>query len=198
MKKPPKPKPKKGRPKSSNPLGALDSPDSRKIETDPKSTHNQKKGKEKPPSLLWWGWKEFWAFAGPIISVVGLYFLLRPQITVEPSVNLDPAQTLSTQLVIKNAGRVPVYNVHFGFALGGFVSTGRLVFGPTLQPVAALPAGASVTRAIASESFDVKAPDVILIVHYSWPIIGNETTESFHFSIKRGATGFFLVPDLPE
>src|ERR1700722_15915383 len=128
MKKPPKSKPKKGHPKPPNPLGARDSPDNSKTETESKSSHTQQKEKEKPRSLIWWGWKEFWAFAGPLISVVGLYFLLRPQIIVEPSVNLDPAQTLSTQLIIKNAGRVPVYNVHFGFGLGAYVSTQRLVF----------------------------------------------------------------------
>lgn len=156
-------------------------------------------GKAKPRSLLWWGWKEFWAFAGPLISVVGLYFLLRPQITVEPSVNLDPSQTLSTQLLIKNVGHVPIYNVRFGFALsGGHVYIGRMtVGGPTLRPIALLSAGTAVTRGLAAESIDVQAPDVILNVTYAWPMVGKETTVPFHFSIKRGAAGFFLVPDLP-
>jgi hypothetical protein len=199
MKKPPKPKNKRQKDlRSPTPLGAPKILDSNKTGIEPKSLHKPHMEKERRPPPLWWVWKEFWAFAGPIISVVGLYFLLRPQITVEPSVNLDPAQTLSTQLLIKNSGHVPVYNIHFGFALGGgSVSLGSMTFGPkTLEPVAALPAGVSVTRELAAESFDVKAPDVILKVSYRWPIIGKETTESFHFSIKRGTAGFFLVPDL--
>jgi hypothetical protein len=155
--------------------------------------------KHKLASQIARGWKGFWAFAGPTVSLVGFFFLLAPQISVEPSVNLDPAQTLSTQLLIKNTGRVPIHNIHFGFALGGgSVFIGRMAFGTTLQPIATLSPGASITRAIASESFDVQAPDVTLNVTYSWPIIGKETTQSFHFAIKRGAGGFFLVPDLPR
>ena len=81
---------------------------------------------------------------------------------------------------------------------GHDVRIGRLTLGPTLQPVAALPAGASVTRGLAAESFDIQVPDVFFDVYYTWPIIGKETKESFHFSIRRGTAGFFLVPDLPR
>ncbi|MEO6780157.1 MAG: hypothetical protein ABI407_03790 [Bradyrhizobium sp.] len=198
MKKPPKLKHQKKPSRLPSQLSEPNNLGSKTIEEEPKSSHTQPTGKEKFRSLLWWGWKEFWAFAGPLISVVGLYFWLRPQITVEPSVNLDPSQTLSTQLLIKNVGHVPIYNVRFGFALGGgHVYIGRMTRGDNLKPIALLSAGTAVTRALASESIDVQAPDVILNVTYVWPIIGKETTVPFHFSIKRGAAGFFLVPDLP-
>lgn len=146
-------------------------------------------------------WKEFWAYVGPIISLIGCYFLLAPQISVEPTVNLDPSQSLSTQLLIKNTGHVPIYNIRLAADLGG--AKGPVYMGhlkpsrAMFQPIEVLAAGASVTRAIAAESFNVQAPDIIFKVIYDWPIIGKEATSQFHFSIKRGAAGFFLVPDLP-
>jgi hypothetical protein len=54
--------------------------------------------KERPPKGLWFWWKETWAFLGPIVALAGFAYLWMPQISIEPSVNLDPSQPLATQV----------------------------------------------------------------------------------------------------
>src|ERR1700687_4130763 len=112
MKKPPKPKVKKQHLISTTPLPAPQNVNNTKPTTEPKLLQTQQGEKGRSPSQVSWLWKEFWAYAGPIVSLIGFYFLLAPQISVEPTISLDPTQTLSTQLLIKNVGHVPVYNIH--------------------------------------------------------------------------------------
>ncbi len=71
--------------------------------------------KQKGPARKVWGaWKEVWAILGPCIALTGFFFLLKPQVEIDPSVNLDPAEPLATQFLISNKGHVPVYNIQFG------------------------------------------------------------------------------------
>jgi hypothetical protein len=86
-------------------------------QTPPKS----EPAKEAPPRRhkLWRAWQIAWGIFGPPVALTGLFFLLRPQVTIEPSVNLDPGQPLATQFLISNRGHVPIYNVRFGWTIGG-------------------------------------------------------------------------------
>jgi hypothetical protein len=56
-----------------------------------------------------------------VITVSGLVIAAIPQITVEPSANLDPARPFTTLFLITNRGRIHVNDV--GFGCGG---TGKL------------------------------------------------------------------------
>jgi hypothetical protein len=148
----------------------------------------------------WQLWKELWAFIGPLIAVTSFAFLMMPQVSIEPSVNLDPAQPLATQFLITNRGRVPVYNVRFGCSLSGkMVQVGHMsTSSSTIAPVAVIPAGKSVTKGCALASQDIQAEDIAISVTYHWPIIRIEATEMGHFAIRHSAPGFFLVPNLQQ
>lgn len=146
-------------------------------------------------------WQNTWSILGPIVTLISLFFLLSPSVTIEPSVNLDPSQTLATQFLITNRGHVPIYNVQFSCGYGFPLSIGNLEGnGWMIRPVPELPAGVAVTRACSIASKDVETSDINISVTYSWPVIGwiKKSTETRHFSIRRGSPGFFLVPDLPN
>jgi hypothetical protein len=149
-------------------------------------------------STIIWFWKEFWAIAGPILTLAGAWFLFSPQISIEPSVNTEPSQPLATQFLITNRGHVTVYDVHFRCGLGGSPAAhiGDLLLSSlTITPVSALPPGASVTRSCALESEDIRVPDINITATYRWPIIGWQSSQTAHFSLRHGTPGFFLVPD---
>jgi len=166
-------------------------------------TRKKEREQSSKPHRIWRGWKEVWAVLGPIVALTGLFLLLIPQVRIEPSVNLDPSQPLSTQFLVSNVGRIiPVYNVRFGCAFGspgGNTYIGRLETIPrTLAPVAVLRPGHPVTRACAEKSADIETGDVAISATYVWPVIGWQSTEMAHFSIRKGAPGFFLVPNIPS
>jgi hypothetical protein len=122
-----------------------------------------------------------------------------PQLTIEPSVNIDPAQPLATQFVVSNTGHVPVYDLRFACGFGGgkgSTQIGRLVIGGS-APVAVLPPGKGVTRSCALESRDTVIPSIRVNVAYRWPVIGIGDGQYAMFKITHGSPGFFLVPDFP-
>jgi hypothetical protein len=63
-------------------------------------------------------WKNLWAVVGPLIALVGFYFLLRPQISIEPGANLDPSKPFGTLFLVKNTGHIPIYDVQFTCRFG--------------------------------------------------------------------------------
>lgn len=147
----------------------------------------------------WGAWKAFWAFVGPLMASTTFYSFVTPNITIEPSINLDPSQPLATQFLISNRGHFSVFNVRFSCQFNGrSIYIGHLVGGAsTLQPVYQLMPSTSVTRSCAIESSDVIIPDIVVVVFYRWPLIGLESSKTAHFSVRKGAPGFFLVPGSP-
>src|SRR5271168_1422646 len=127
-------------------------------------------------------WLRIWQITsgilGAVVTVTGLFWL-KPQVQIEPSVNLDPSQPLATQFQITNRGNVPVYNVNFSCDIRGATYIGNLTGNmSTLAPVAVLPPGRSVTRACALESAKIDGNTFIEIsATYAWPIIGRRSTE---------------------
>jgi hypothetical protein len=149
-------------------------------------------------SSTWMGWKNFWAVCGPVLSVIGTLFLLMPQISIDASVNLDPSQPLATQFIVANRGRVPIHDLSFACGIGrGPVYIGQLtVSSSTLLPVEVLPAGASVTRGCAVSSANIEGNLIVTVTaSFRWPIIGLKDSQTAQFSIRRGAPGFFMVPE---
>jgi hypothetical protein len=144
---------------------------------------------------IWQWWKEFWALAGPLMALVSIAFLLMPQITIEPSVNLDPQQPLATQFLITNRGKVPVYEVRFSCGIGGPGGTHIGISSSTSSPILTLAPGESATKACAVESQDIATQMITVSATYRWPLIRYESTFAAHFSLKHGTPGFFLVPE---
>lgn len=142
-------------------------------------------------------WKEFWAYAGPTLSLIGASFLLSPQIEIAPSINLDPAQPLATQFLVSNRGHIPVNRVSFDccIAIGGGHIGQLFITSRIIEPVATLHAGDSATRACAVESADIQTSRISITVNYDWPIIGKRDSKTAYFSLRKGASSYFLVPD---
>jgi hypothetical protein len=150
-------------------------------------------------SRLWKIWEVFWAFTGPIIAVIALWFEMRPLVTVEPSVNIEPTNLYATQILITNRGHVPVYGVHFGCGIGA--GGGRTVFSgtlrpPDIRPIARLDAGQAITRSCDVGQIDIQGNSRLSFeMSYAWPLIGWLETKRVLFDVKKGAPGYFLVPD---
>ena len=83
MKKPPKPKNKKGGSKSSSPSGVLESQDNRKIETDPKSLHKQSRKKENTNRYFGGHGKRFGHLLAPSfrLSVYIFYYVSKSRLS---------------------------------------------------------------------------------------------------------------------
>jgi hypothetical protein len=156
------------------------------------------KAERRKKSLILEIWKDIWAILGPGVALTSFAFFLWPQVQIEPSANLDPAQALATQFKITNTGHVPVYNVTFrceyGFPLRAGHS-GLDVAGTAIAPIPALLAGHTVTRSCADSSADVGTPNMRITVLYEWPIIGRADTIPAFFRVVRSDVGFFLLPD---
>jgi hypothetical protein len=156
--------------------------------------------KETVSRRTWRWWKEIWAFFGPVISLVAAWFLFKPNIEIAPNINLDPAQPLAAQFLVRNHGRVPVSRVSFDCAIGiGGGHIGNLVLtSKTIEPLATLDAGACVTRACSSESADIETWGISITVNYDWPIKSKRDSKTAYFALKKGAPGYFLLPDAPR
>jgi hypothetical protein len=127
------------------------------------------------------------------------WVLLNPNIEITPSVNLNPAEPLATQFLECNRGRVPVNHVSFDCGIGiGGGHIGQLVMNSKLiEPIVTMHAGLCVTRACAAESADIQTSRISITVHYDWPLIGKRHSETFYFSVRKGVSSYFLVPDAP-
>jgi hypothetical protein len=145
----------------------------------------------------WKAWKEVWAFVGPCIALTSFYFLMQPNVTIDPSVNLDPGQPLATQFQVTNRGHFTVSDVLFTCKLGGanlHIGKLPLLLGPVPLTVAELAPGEAVTVACAELSHDVEFGDLQVIARYKWPLSWWQSTIRAHFSLRKGTPGFFLVP----
>jgi hypothetical protein len=169
------------------------------------STNMQPLGPTTPEraSRFWNGWKETWAFLGPILTMISFVYFALPVITIEPSARTDPEQPYSTQFEIKNGGHIfPAYNVGFGcgFSITGPPKPGFFGFDQKkMKPPDSLGPGESFTRSCnpqASSGFiDEGSPlDVVVLYNYV-PFIPWDKKMRFHFTVKHGSAGYFLVPD---
>jgi hypothetical protein len=151
----------------------------------------------------WNWWKALWAFLGPIFGFITLYSNFTPAISIVPGPNLDKTQAYSTQIVITNTGRVPVYDLWFSCGLG--VSSGPMYIQhleahprDDLAPVQRLSPGQPTTKACAVAS-DVQGRIILnFTVNFKWPLIGWllgwQDSKNAKFDVKEGRDGHFLVP----
>jgi hypothetical protein len=150
------------------------------------------------PQLRAWGlWKTAWAFIGPIVGLITFYTNFTPAISIAPGVNIDKTQTFSTQLLVTNTGRVPVYNLTFSC---GFGSSNLMVIKhlethiQDIAPIPKLIAGQSVSKACAYRSEMFGNLRLNFTVTFEWPIIGATDTKTASFIVKEGPDGYFLLP----
>lgn len=142
-------------------------------------------------------WKDFWSFAGPIFTVVGLLNYYSPSIAISTGARLDPNQNFLTQFVVTNTGNVPIHDVSFVCELvGDEMTLGELgTQANGLSPIATLIPGEPSSRGCFSRSIGVDGPMLRVTAYYRWPLIGMVASKRAYFSVRRGADGAFLVPE---
>jgi hypothetical protein len=59
------------------------------------------------------------------------------------------------------------------------------------------PNSISNTNRDGAESADIETWGISITVNYDWPIIGKRDSKTAYFALKKGAPGYFLVPDAP-
>ena len=156
---------------------------------------------EKTDTKLTFGpaWKGFWSYAGPLFTLLGLWVYWTPNVAITSGVNLDPLQQLQTQFVVTNIGHVSVYHLAFTCTvIGDNLQIGELksTYG-SLQPMAALRPGDAASRGCFTKSFDVSGTALKVEAHFIWPLINRPDMAIAYFSVRKGASGTFLVPDAP-
>lgn len=154
------------------------------------------KDKEKAKTSLLDAWKNFWAFGGPALSLLGAAAYWWPSVAIATGVNLDPTQDFQTQFVVTNTGHVPVHEVSFVCALvGNRASVGHLSTGPSLSPIETLRPGEPASRGCFTASLSIDGPMLRVDAYYKWPIIGQTVRARAYFAVKKGSAGAFLVPE---
>jgi hypothetical protein len=143
-------------------------------------------------------WKNFWVYAGPLLTLVGLWAYWTPSISLVPGVNLDPSQEFQSQFLVTNTGHVAVNNLTFTCSLMGKkmgVAELNMSAGDTLAPVAILKPGNFASRGCFTKSLVVGGPILKIVAHYRWPLVGNSDSATAYFSVREGSSGVFLVPE---
>jgi hypothetical protein len=142
-------------------------------------------------------WKTFWAFVGPMITVLGLANYYWPSLTITTGVNLGPEELFQTQFLVTNSGHNYLYDITFICDLIGYSATiHELDYDSrNLQPIPVLVPNHPVSRGCFAKSLVENGPWLKVTVEYRWPLIGWHASEIAFFSAKRGANSFYLVPE---
>jgi hypothetical protein len=176
----------------------------------PKSGEKTESDKETEKSTgkrRWEIWKTGWAFLGPIVGLITFWYNFTPSLMISAGSNIDKTQRYSTQVIITNTGRVPIYDLTFtcGFI---FLTEGQ-VWGKHMKfdiqdksPVPRLNPGEPIGKACASQSelegnaglgLSFKVNFRWPFIGY-WPLIGGQDSKTAFFEVKSGHEGYFLVP----
>ncbi|MCP1852756.1 hypothetical protein J2R80_006579 [Bradyrhizobium sp. USDA 4541] len=131
------------------------------------------------------------------LSAVGAFVLLvTAQIRVLPSVVLDPQNSFGTQLAIVNQGHVPVFDLRFSCNFDGTSGAGSLsnIHINLDTPVTLLWPNQTATRSCMVQS-TLDNARVVVTLDYWWPVRFWRHRPSFLFTLRKGSSGYFLVPD---
>ncbi|MGD0536320.1 MAG: hypothetical protein ABSC03_01615 [Verrucomicrobiota bacterium] len=132
-----------------------------------------------------------------ILTLVGSYYLLRPQITVEPDSAIDPTELMNTPFRITNSGQTPIYGLirrcfirHLD-AAGGHVNW----YGPGIAVVDSYPAipelvpGESTSLSNPVRIMKIENADIEVVLDYTAAIIPIHQQRHFRFVTKHGPNG---------
>lgn len=193
MKKPPRRKPKGLKPTAPRPteVGFHTQPK-------PQATQERTPQREKTGSRLRIRerYRTFWAYAGPIFTLVSAGALWWPSVTITSGANLDPSQDFQTQVLINNNGKSPVYDMSITCDLVGEEAYIGKLQTPE-RPIPKIPtlrAGEVASRGCLAASKYITGLQLRVHADFTWPIIGRRDRVTSYFSVERGPTGSVLVP----
>lgn len=145
-------------------------------------------------------YKNFWALVGPIVAVVGASAYWSPSVVISAGTNIDPTQTLQTDLLITNTGHLPVYNVRFQCAIiASEISHAELAndFDRTLKKIEVLSPSMPIARQCFTVSRHIVGAILRITAFYEWPFSYRKAHASGFFAVRESASGFFLEPEAP-
>ena len=146
------------------------------------------------------GW--FWASVSLLLAIVGSYYLLRPQIEVEPDAAINPAQPMTTPFRITNRSVLPIYGVRKWCGIKKLesdqsamqrVSYSNLGFIDETEPtIPRLDSGESTSVFIHAEHFPVSIAgqpivngDIDVVVDYVTAILKIHREQIFRFETRK-------------
>jgi hypothetical protein len=146
------------------------------------------------------GW--FWTSVSLFVALVGSYYLLRPQIEVEPDTALDPKQPMTTPFRITNRGVLPIYNVRKECGVKKletdqstnqrFTMSELSIIDDTEPVIPRLDGGESTSVFIPGEHFPFVTPDhpivsgdIDVVVDYTTAIVRIHRKQYFRFETRK-------------
>ena len=136
-----------------------------------------------------------------ILALIGSYYLLRPQIEVEPDTAIDPKQPMTTPFRITNRGVLPIYNVRKECgttklatdqsANQRFTISGITFRDSTDSTIPRLDSGESTSVSFRPVMFPImsghpiESGDIDVVVEYTTAIIGIHKKQSFRFETRK-------------
>jgi hypothetical protein len=123
--------------------------------------------------------------------------LIIPKVKIEASVNLNPKDLLATQFAVTNEGFLPVFDVVFNCIPKTDGMMKMINVGANHPSISILWPSRTATRncRIGVELEPANAA-VEIAVNYRWPVYVISSTARAHFTSRKGAAGYFLVPDV--
>jgi hypothetical protein len=153
---------------------------------------------------FWSWWKFVWGVIGAPTTAVAFAVSYWPHVKLETSINVDPDQTLASELVVTNVSPLPIFNVRLKVDLKTLYRPTIMVTGNisarSVEPIAELRPRQQVAKRIVGSSNAIDIPYVLVNVTYEWPLVCRlritciESTEPFWFAVRHGQAGHFLVP----
>src|SRR5580693_7100519 len=84
-----------------------------------KAASTESKERGSIAASTWKLWQVCWAVFGPLMTLAAFCLSIKPSVSIEPGVNIDPTQSYSTQVTITNRGYFSIHNLTFGCGIGG-------------------------------------------------------------------------------
>jgi len=135
------------------------------------------------------------------LALVGSYYLLRPQIEVEPDTAIDPKQPMTTPFRITNRSVLPIYNVHKECGITKLATdqsanqrltmSGFSFTDATEPTIPRLDEGESTSVFIHIEHLaaipghPIESGDIDVVVEYTTAIIGLHKKQFFRFETRK-------------
>ena len=160
--------------------------------------HTTSPQSEQRRSRLLIGWEKFWAFAGPLVSILSLAQYYWPAISITTGANLRPRDLFQTDFIVTNTGHTSVYDVSFTCGLiGTSVAIGVVTNeGNDLAKIPELLPNHPASRGCFGRSLMAGGPWIKVSADYKWPLIGRVSRETAFFSAKQNDKGENqLVPE---
>lgn len=136
-------------------------------------------------------------FVSALSSVIAVMILAIPKLTVSTSVDVDPKNSFGTFLAIKNEGHVPAFGVSLSCPVKLNSVLDNIRHRRQTSGSFSLWPGQTATRDCGLEA-DLDRISLDAVVRFSFPFSFCKNETVTHLRVIKGASGYFLVPDIDQ